>query len=129
MTIFSKIISGEIPCYKIAENENFFAFLDIMPLAPGHVLVVPKKETDYIFDIADDELGAMMVFGKKIAEALKKAVPCIRIGVAVIGLEVAHAHMHLIPLNTMEDINFSRPKLKLTDSELAAVADKIRKEL
>jgi len=128
-TIFSKIIAGEIPSYKIAENERFLAFLDVFPLVHGHVLVVPKKETDYIFDIADDELKEMMIFSKTVAAAIKKAIPCKRIGVAVIGLEVPHAHIHLVPMNTVSDINFTQPKLKPSSDELEAVAQKIRKEL
>lgn len=124
-TIFSRIISGEIPCHKIAENETYFAFLDIMPLAPGHVLVVPKIPVDYIFDVDDDILAGMLPFAKRIAHAMEKVIPCERIGVSVIGLEVPHAHMHLIPLRTMDDINFSRPKLKMSNSELAEIAAKI----
>lgn len=127
-TIFSKIINREIPGHIIAEDDRFIAFLDIVPLVMGHVLIVPKKEVDYIFDIEDDALAAMHVFAKKVAHAIKKAVPCKRIGVAVIGLEVPHAHIHLIPMNTVDDINFSRPKLKPTQEELTQVASKIRKE-
>ncbi|NLI23648.1 MAG: HIT family protein [Bacteroidales bacterium] len=128
-TIFSRIISGEIPCYKIAENEKFFSFLDINPLAKGHVLVVPKKETDYLFNLDDSDLSEIMVFAKRIARAIEKAVPCKRIGVAVIGLEVPHAHIHLVPLNSMDDINFSNPKLKLPPEEMEAIASAIRKYL
>lgn len=128
-TIFSRIISGEIPCYKIAENEKFFSFLDINPLAKGHVLVVPKKETDYLFDLNDSDLSEIMVFAKHIARAMEKAVPCKRIGVAVIGLEVPHAHIHLVPLNSMDDINFSNPKLTLPPEEMEAIASNIRKYL
>ncbi|MBK7037036.1 MAG: HIT family protein [Chitinophagales bacterium] len=128
-TIFTRIINGEIPCHKIAEDENFFAFLDIMPLAPGHVLVVPKKQIDYIFDIDDDLLSGILPFAKKIAEAMEKVIPCERIGISVIGLEVPHAHMHLIPLRTMDDINFSRPKLKMSEKELAEIAAKIVAQL
>lgn len=124
-TIFSRIISGEIPCHKIAENETYFAFLDIMPLAPGHVLVVPKMPVDYIFDVDDAILAGMLPFAKRIAHAMEKVIPCERIGVSVIGLEVPHAHIHLIPLRTMDDINFSRPKLKMSNSELAEIAAKI----
>ena len=127
-TIFSKIINHEIPGHIIAEDDRFIAFLDIVPLVMGHVLIVPKKEVDYIFDIEDDALAAMHVFAKKVAHAIKKAVPCKRIGVAVIGLEVPHAHIHLIPMNTVDDVNFSRPKLKPTQEELTQVASKIRKE-
>jgi len=125
-TIFTKIINGEIPCHKIAEDENFIAFLDVMPLAEGHTLVVPKKEIDYIFDLEDDLLAGLMIFAKKIAPALQQAIPCRRIGVSVIGLEVPHTHVHLIPLNTMNDINFTREKLKPSQEELKATADKIR---
>ncbi len=125
-TIFSKIISGEIFCHKIAESEEFLAFLDIMPLAIGHTLVIPKKEIDYIFSIDDETLSGLILFAKKIAPAIEKAVPCLRIGVAVIGLEVPHAHIHLIPLNTMDDINFTRPKLRFTQEELSAMVLKIR---
>jgi histidine triad (HIT) family protein len=124
-TIFSRIISGEIPCFKIAENDKYFAFLDIMPLAPGHVLVVPKLPVDYIFDIDDELLAGMLPFAKNIAHAMEKVIPCERIGVSVIGLEVPHAHIHLIPLRTMDDINFSRPKLKMSQEELADIAAKI----
>ncbi|HRF76404.1 MAG TPA: HIT family protein [Chitinophagales bacterium] len=124
-TIFSRIISGEIPCHKIAENETYFAFLDIMPLAPGHVLVVPKIPVDYIFDVDDEILAGMLPFAKRIAHAMEKVIPCERIGVSVIGLEVPHAHIHLIPLRTMDDINFSRPKLKMSNTELAEIAAKI----
>lgn len=127
-TIFTKIIKGEIPSYKIAENEKFFAFLDINPLAKGHTLVIPKIETDYIFDIEDNDLGEMMVFSKHIAKAIEKAVPCKRIGIAVIGLEVPHAHIHLIPVNKVDDINFARPKLKLTSEEFTKIANSIQGE-
>lgn len=125
-SIFSRIIAGEIPCYKIAENDKFFAFLDVFPLVHGHVLVVPKTETDYIFDIADADLAEMMVFAKKVAKAIKLAVPCKRIGVAVIGLEVPHAHIHLVPMNTANDINFTQAKLTPTAEELSVIAVKIR---
>ena len=128
-SIFSKIIAGEIPAHKIAENENFLAFLDISPLVLGHVLVIPKKEIDYIFDIEDELYQGLMLFAKHIALAVKKAYPCERVGVAVIGLEVPHAHVHLIPINQMNDMNFANPKLKLTQDQLAAVATKIRAEL
>lgn len=124
-SVFTRIVNGEIPCYKIAEDENFFAFLDISPLAKGHTLVIPKVETDYIFDIDDTQLGNMMVFAKKVAIALKETIPCLRVGVAVIGLEVPHAHIHLVPLNSMSDIDFSRPKLKLTSEELNEIAQSI----
>lgn len=125
-TIFSRIISGEIPSYKIAEDERYYAFLDINPLAEGHTLVVPKQETDYMFDMADAELAGMMVFAKKVARAVGAAVPCKRVGVAVIGLEVPHAHIHLIPLNNISDINFARPKLTFTPEAMAETAKKIR---
>ena len=128
-SIFSKIVLGEIPCHKIAEDDHFLAFLDIHPLASGHTLVIPKKETDYLFDLEDQDLGAMMVFSKKIAKALRAAIPCLRIGVCVIGLEVPHAHIHLIPLNHIGDINFERPKLNPGQDELTALADGIRRHL
>jgi histidine triad (HIT) family protein len=124
-TIFSKIISGEIPCHKIAENDKFLAFLDIMPLKEGHTLVIPKQEIDYIFDIDDALLSEMIVFAKEVSQKVKAAFDCKRIGVTVIGLEVPHAHIHLIPMNTMDDINFSRPKLSPTQDELAETAKKI----
>jgi len=128
-TLFTRIIKGEIPCYKIAEDEKYFAFLDINPLAKGHTLVIPKEETDYLFDVSDDSLAGMAVFAKKIALAIGKSVPCKRVGVAVLGLEVPHAHIHLIPVNSITDINFARPKLKLTPEEFEAVAEKIRATL
>ena len=128
-TIFTKIIEGEIPSHKISENEYCFAFLDINPLVLGHVLVVPKVEVDYIFDLEDSILTELNVFAKTIAIALKKAIPCVRIGTAVIGLEVPHTHIHLIPLQTMDDINFTRKKLSPTQSELEDVAQRIKKEL
>jgi histidine triad (HIT) family protein len=124
-TIFTKIINGEIPCYKIAEDDNYFAFLDINPLRAGHTLVVPKRETDYIFDLDDDYLGGMIIFSKKVAAAIKSAIPCNRIGVAILGLEVAHAHIHLVPMDTMEDINFRNPKLKFSPEEFKEIAAKI----
>lgn len=126
-TIFTKIIRGEIPSYKCAEDENFYAFLDINPLKKGHTLVVPKHEVDYIFDLPDDELGKMMVFAKKVAKALRKAIPCRKIGIAVIGLEVNHAHIHLIPMEQEKDMLFSNPKLKLPDEELKETAAAILK--
>jgi histidine triad (HIT) family protein len=121
-SIFSRIVSGEIPCYKIAEDQNYLAFLDVNPLAIGHTLVIPKKEIDYIFSMDDNLLAGLHLFSKKVAIALEKAVPCKRIGVAVIGLEVPHAHVHLIPLNTMNDINFTRPKLTISKEKLEEVA-------
>lgn len=126
-SIFSKIISGEIPSHIIAEDDQFIAFLDVFPLVKGHVLVVPKKETDYIFDLSQEELSGILVFARSIAEKMRKAIPCKRIGVSVIGLEVPHAHVHLVPMNTADDLNFTRPKLKLSQDELAEIAEKIRK--
>ncbi len=128
-TIFTKIINGEIPCYKIAEDERFFAFLDINPLAKGHTLVVPKQETDYLFDLDDKLLADMNVFAKKIAIAQKKVIPCKRVGVAVLGLEVPHAHIHLIPMNSEADVNFRNPKLKLEADEFDAIAKAISSSL
>jgi histidine triad (HIT) family protein len=125
-SIFTKIVNGEIPCYKVAEDNNFFAFLDINPLAVGHVLVIPKKEVDYIFDIDDNLLGSMMIFSKKISKAIFKTIPCKRVGVTVIGLDVPHAHIHLIPINNVSDMNFSNPKLKLTPKEFEEIAAKIK---
>ncbi|MBI3234822.1 MAG: HIT family protein [Bacteroidetes bacterium] len=118
-SIFTKIISGEIPCYKIAEDENYLAFLDISPLAKGHTLVIPKKEESYIFNLEDDELSGLILFAKKTAKAIEKAVVCKRIGVAVIGLEVPHTHIHLVPINQVGDINFAQPKLNPSQDELA----------
>ncbi len=128
-TLFTKIIQGEIPCHKIAENDDFLAFLDIMPLKEGHVLVIPKQEVDYIFDLPADTLGELMKFAQRIAPAIKKACPCKRLGVTVIGLEVPHAHVHLIPMNSMSDVNFANPKLRPSQEELAATAEKIRSYL
>ena len=124
-TIFSRIIQGEIPCYKIAENDEFFAFLDINPLSKGHTLVVPKHETDYIFNIDDDELGRMMVFAKHVAVAIEKAIPCKRIAVAVIGLEVPHAHIHLVPINKEGDLDFRKEHLHLTQDEFVEIRARI----
>lgn len=124
-TIFSRIVSGEIPCYKVAEDENYFAFLDINPLAKGHTLVIPKQETDYIFDLDDTTLSGLMVFAKKVGLAIEKCVPCKRVGIAVIGLEVPHAHIHLVPLQSVHDINFSNPKLQLSKEEMDALAKQI----
>ena len=121
-TIFSKIISGEIPCYKVAENEDFLAFLDIQPLRKGHVLVVPKREVDYIFDMEDDHLGKMMAFSKVVAHKIMAVFPCRKVGVTVIGLEVPHAHIHLIPINGIQDMNFSQEKLVLDAKELKEIA-------
>ena len=128
-SIFSKIVAGEIPFYKIAENDKFLAFLDVFPLVHGHVLVIPKVEIDYIFDIADADLGEMMIFSKKVAKAIKATVPCKRIGVAVIGLEVPHAHIHLVPMNTVGDINFTQPKLKPTQEELIGISERIKAKM
>ena len=128
-TIFSRIIAGEIPCYKVAENEKFFAFLDINPLVKGHTLVVPKQEVDYIFDLSDEDLAAMHVFTKQVACAIKKAFPCQKVGEAVIGLEVPHAHIHLIPIQKESDMLFSNPKLKLSDEEFKSIAQAINSSL
>ena len=124
-TIFSKIIAGEIPSYRIHEDERYYAFLDINPLAQGHTLVIPKVETDYIFDLEDELLAGMMVFAKKVALALDETMDCKRVGIAVLGLEVPHAHIHLVPINGLHDIEFSRPKLKFSDEEFRATAEKI----
>lgn len=124
-SIFTKIVNGEIPCYKIGETADCLAFLDVNPLVEGHVLVIPKKEVDYIYDLDDELLTALHLFAKQIAKAIEKAIPCLRVGVAVIGLEVPHAHIHLVPLNSMDDINFSRPKLKLNSEEMKLVQSKI----
>jgi histidine triad (HIT) family protein len=128
-SIFSKIVAGEIPSYKVAENENFLAFLDIFPLAKGHVLVIPKKEVDYLFDLDKATYSGLMEFARKVAMAIGKTIPCKRVGVAVLGLEVPHAHIHLIPLNSEQDINFSNPKLKLTSEEFVSIADSISKAI
>lgn len=128
-TIFTKIINGEIPCYKVAEDENYFAFLDINPLRAGHTLVVPKNETDYIFDLNDDQLTGLVLFSKKVAAAIKSAFPCNRIGVAILGLEVPHAHIHLVPMDSMEDINFKNPKLKFSPEEFKEIASRISQKL
>lgn len=128
MDIFSKIAAGEIPSYKCAESEKFYAFLDINPIAKGHTLVIPRREVDYIFDMDDDELAEYHVFAKKVAVALKKAFPCKKVGEAVLGLEVPHAHIHLIPMQSEKDMIFSNPKLKLTDGEFREIAEKIRGE-
>lgn len=125
-SIFTKIIAGDIPSYKVAENDDFLAFLDIMPLQKGHVLVIPKKEVDFIFDLDDDLLANMMVFAKHVAHKIKAAIPCKRIGVAVIGLEVPHAHIHLIPINTMNDMNFANEKLKLSPEDMDDICKKIQ---
>jgi histidine triad (HIT) family protein len=126
MTIFSKIVAGEIPCHRIAEDERFLAFLDIFPLVPGHTLVIPKVEVDYIFDLPDDLLAGLHLFARDVARKVGAAMPCQRVGMTVIGLEVPHAHIHLIPINGVADMNFERPKLTLEQEELAAIAEKIR---
>ena len=125
--IFSKIAAGEIPSYKCAENDKFYAFLDINPLVKGHTLVIPRREVDYIFDMTDDELTEMVVFAKKVAIAIKKAYPCVKVGVAVLGLEVAHAHIHLVPMNSEKDMIFSNPKLKLSEEEFKEISGNICK--
>jgi histidine triad (HIT) family protein len=127
-SIFSRIASGEIPAYKVAEDERYLAFLDINPLVRGHVLVIPKKEVDYIFDVEDELYSGLWNFSRRVSMAIKKAVPCKRIGIAVIGLEVPHAHIHLIPMNRVSDMNFANPKLLLPAEELGEIATKIRKE-
>ncbi|MBS1527856.1 MAG: HIT family protein [Bacteroidetes bacterium] len=129
MTIFSKIVAGEIPAYKVAETIDYLAFLDINPLAEGHVLVIPKKEVDYLFDLDDELYTGLQIFAKIVATGLRKAISCKRIGVAVIGLEVPHAHIHLIPMNNVSDLNFARPKLSFTPEQLHATAEKIREAL
>ena len=126
VSIFSKIVSGDIPTHKVAEDKFHLAFLDIFPLAKGHVLVIPKKETDYIFDITSDEYLELWKFAQKVAKGMDKVIACERIGVAVIGLEVPHAHIHLVPLNNVSDINFERPKLKFSEAEMKSVADLIK---
>ncbi|MFN5031911.1 MAG: HIT family protein [Flavobacteriia bacterium] len=127
-TLFSKIVKGEIPCHKVAENDQFLAFLDIMPLVKGHVLVIPKREEDYIFDLEDEELAGMMVFAKNVARRMKIVLPCRKIGVTVIGLEVPHAHIHLIPINGIADMDFSREKLSFSAEELEETASLIAKQ-
>ncbi|WP_288057466.1 HIT family protein [Xylanibacter rodentium] len=126
--IFAKISAGDIPSYKCAENDKFYAFLDINPLVKGHTLVIPRREVDYIFDLADDELAEMTVFAKKVAEAIKRAFPCIKVGMAVLGLEVPHAHIHLVPMNSEKDMLFSNPKLKLGDEEFREISERIFSE-
>ena len=128
-SIFTKIVNGEIPCHKIAESDDFLAFLDIFPLAKGHVLVIPKLETDSIFDVEENNYANLWVFARQVAKAIEKSVPCKRVGVAVIGLEVPHAHIHLIPLQSVEDINFTRPKLKLAPEEFQSIAEKIKAQI
>ena len=128
-SIFSKIVAGEIPAHKVAETDQFLAFLDVNPLAKGHVLIIPKTEVDYIFDLDDELYAGLHSFAKRVAVGLKKAVSCNRIGVAVIGLEVPHAHIHLVPINGMDDLNFSRPKLKLSSEELKEIAETISRQV
>jgi len=125
-SIFSRIINGEIPAWKVAESERFLAFLDVNPLAKGHTLIVPKVETDYFFDLSDEEITSIMLFSKKVASAMRSTLPCLRIGMSVIGLEVPHAHIHLVPLNSMGDINFSNSRLNLSVEEMEAIAASIR---
>jgi len=125
-SIFSRIINGEIPAWKVAESERFLAFLDVNPLAKGHTLIVPKLETDYFFDLSDEEITSIMLFSKKVASAMRSTLPCLRIGMSVIGLEVPHAHIHLVPLNSMGDINFSNSRLNLSAEEMEAIAASIR---
>lgn len=129
MTIFSKIIKGEIPGYRIAENDRFYAFLDVFPLVKGHTLIVPKTETDKFFDVADDLLAEWLLFAKPIAKAIEKAIPCNRVGLSVVGLEVPHAHMHLVPINSADDLNFTRSKLKLSPEEFREIQEKILAQL
>lgn len=126
-SIFSKIVTGEIPCYKIAETEDYLAFLDVFPLVKGHTLVIPKKEVDYIFDMEDADLAELNIFAKKVAKAVKQAIPCTRIGVSVIGLEVPHTHIHLIPMNAVSDMNFAKDKLKIEAAEMEQIAESIRR--
>ena len=127
-TIFSRIVAGEIPCYKVAEDEKHFAFLDINPVAPGHTLVIPKKEVDYIFDLTDEEYAELQLFAKRVAEAMKQAIPCQRVGVAVMGLEVPHTHIHLIPINEENDMNFAKGKMTLPEADMRHIADAIAAE-
>jgi len=128
-SVFSRIVAGEIPCYKIAENENFLAFLDVSPLVKGHTLVIPKEEIDYLFDMDDTLLSEMIVFSKKVANAIKISIPCIKVGVSVIGLEVPHAHIHLIPMNSVSEMNFSKSKLSLSSDEMISIAAIIKAKL
>lgn len=124
-TIFSRIIAGEIPCHKIAENDKFLAFLDVMPVAKGHALVIPKVEVDYIFDLDDTQTAELHLFAREVAKKMKRVVPCVKIGMAVVGLEVPHAHIHLIPMNSVGDLNFTKERLKFTPEEMAALANEI----
>lgn len=129
MSIFSRIVAGEIPCYKIAEDENYFAFLDINPLQKGHTLVIPKHEVDYIFDLSDEEIAGLQVFAKKVAIAIRKAIPCVKVGQCVLGLEVPHAHIHLVPMQSETDMRFTNPHLTLTPEEFNEIAESIRTQL
>lgn len=129
MTIFSRIIAGEIPCYKVAEDDNYFAFLDISPLAKGHTLVIPKREVDYIFDLTDEEIAGMQIFAKKVAIAIRKAIPCVKVGQCVLGLEVPHAHIHLVPMQSEADLRFTNPRVELTKDEFEEIAKSIRENL
>ena len=129
MTVFSKIVAGEIPCYKVAEDKDFLAFLDINPLANGHTLVIPKKEVDYIFDLDPETYTGLMAFARRVAKALKKAIECQRVGVAVLGMEVPHTHVHLIPLQKESDMNFSNPKKEFSSDEMSAIADQISSQM
>ena len=126
MSIFSRIVAGEIPCYKIAEDENYFAFLDINPLQKGHTLVIPKHEVDYFFELSDEEIAGLQVFAKKVAVAIRKAIPCVKVGQCVLGLEVPHAHIHLVPMQSEADMRFTNPHLELTPEEFNAIAENIR---
>jgi histidine triad (HIT) family protein len=128
-SIFTRIVNGEIPCYKVAEDDKYFAFLDINPMTKGHTLVIPKREEDYIFDLQAEELSGLFLFAQKIAVAIKDAVPCTRVGVAVLGLEVPHAHVHLVPIVTEKDMNFSNPKLKLSPEEMISIAESIASKI
>ena len=125
-SIFTRIVNGEIPCYKVAEDDNYFAFLDISPLAKGHTLVIPKREVDYIFDLTDEEIAGMQVFAKKVAIAIKKAIPCVKVGQCVLGLEVPHAHIHLVPMQSEADLRFTNPRVELTKDEFEEIAKSIR---
>ena len=129
MTIFSRIIAGEIPCYKVAEDEKYFAFLDISPLTKGHTLVIPKREVDYIFDLTDEEIAGLQVFAKKVAVAIKKAIPCVKVGQCVLGLEVPHAHIHLVPMQSEADLRFTNPRVELSAEEFEEIAKSIRVQL
>ena len=128
-SIFSRIVAGEIPCYKVAEDDNYFAFLDISPMVKGHTLVIPKREVDYIFDLTDEEIAGMQVFAKKVAIAIKKAIPCVKVGQCVLGLEVPHAHIHLVPMQSEADLRFTNPRVELTKDEFEEIAKSIRENL